>query len=231
MNPSNVEAQLQLWPAQDGGAPESGYRPLPSIWEGDDAELIQRMVTFYPRRTPRLILDATVNTGRFWRNSGLPVIGIDLESSHRPSVVADNRQMPFADQAFDLVVYDPPHVPNQGKDRSKDFNTRFGLVFKSPAASGYNFSHLYPPFLEEAYRVLAPEGLVFAKIADYVHGHRFQWAHLEFVTAAAKAGFMPCDCIVKIRRGPIICPRWRNAHHARRQHCYWVVLRKSPKCE
>jgi hypothetical protein len=231
MNPSNPEVQLQLQIPEDDVAPDVGYRPLPSVWEGNDAELIQRMVAFYPRQAPRLILDATVNTGRFWRSSGLPVIGMDLERSHRPSVVADNRRMPFADGVFDIVVYDPPHVPNQGKDRSKDFNKRFGLVFKSPAASGYNFSHLYPPFLEEAYRVLAAEGLVFGKIADYVHGHRFQWAHLEFVEAAAKVGFMPCDCIVKIRRGPIICPRWRNAHHARRQNCYWIVLRKSPKCE
>jgi SAM-dependent methyltransferase len=231
MDQSNAEAQLRLWPTHDQGVAESGYRPLPSVWEGDDAELIEQMVAFYSRQAPRLILDATLNRGRFWRNSRLPVIGMDLERSHRPNVVGDNRQMPFADEVFDLVVYDPPHVPNQGKDRSKDFNTRFGLVFKSPASSGYNFSYLYPPFLAEAYRVLAPEGLVFAKIADYVHGHRFQWAHLEFVTAAAKAGFMPCDCIVKIRRGPIICPRWRNAHHARRQHCYWIVLRKSPKCE
>jgi hypothetical protein len=26
-------------------------------------------------------------------------------------------------------------------------------------------------------------------------------------------------------------PRWKNAHHARRQHCYWLVFRKSTKCE
>lgn len=197
---------MQLWPAQDDGVSQSGDRPVPLIWwEEDDAQLIQRMVTFCPRRTPRLILDATVNTGRFRRNSGLPVIGIGLESSHRPSVVADNRQMPFADETFDIGVYGPPHVPNQGKDRSKDFHGRYGLAFKSPAARGCNFSHLYPLFREEAHRVLAPEGLVLARIADCVHGHRFPWAHLEFVTAGARAGIMPCDCIVKIGRGPIIC--------------------------
>jgi hypothetical protein len=26
-------------------------------------------------------------------------------------------------------------------------------------------------------------------------------------------------------------PRWKKAHHARRHHCYWLVLRKSDKCE
>jgi len=130
-----------------------------------------------------------------------------------------------------VVVYDPPHVPNQGQDRSKDFNTRFGLVLKSPAENGYNFSHLYPPFVQEAHRVLKPEGILLCKIADYVHGHRFQWAHIEVIKAAAAVGFCPCDCIVKIRKGPIVSPRWKTAHHARRHHCYWLILRKSDKCE
>ena len=86
-------------------------------------------------------------------------------------------------------------------------------------------------FAEEAFRVLKPEGVMFCKIADYVHGHRFQWAHIEFISAAKLVGFCPCDSIVKVRKGPIVSPRWKNAHHARRQHCYWLVLRKSDKCE
>jgi hypothetical protein len=40
-----------------------------------------------------------------------------------------------------------------------------------------------------------------------------------------------CDLIVKVRKGPIRDPKWKTAHHARRQHCYWLILRKSKKCE
>jgi SAM-dependent methyltransferase len=189
------------------------------------------MLAFYPRQRPKLILDATVNRGRFWQGSRRRVIGMDIEPKFYPDVVADNRQMPFADRCFDVVVYDPPHVPNQGKDRRKDFNTRFGLVLKSPAANGYNFTHLYPPSVREAYRVLKPEGILLCKIADYIHGHRFQWAHVELLKAAEAIGFTACDCIVKVRQGPIIDPRWNTAHHARRQHCYWLVFRKSDKCK
>ena len=74
------------------------------------------------------------------------------------------------DGAFDVGVYDPPHVPNQGKDRRKDFNARFGLVLKSGRESGYSLSHLYPPFAAEAYRVLAPEGVLLCKVADIACG-------------------------------------------------------------
>ena len=109
-----------------------GYRPLGSVWEGDDAELLELLLDFYPRKRPKRILDATVNGGRFWRGSSRPVYGLDIEVSHRPHIAADNTRMPFRDDAFDVVVYDPPHIPNQGKDNEKDFNVRFGLVVRSP---------------------------------------------------------------------------------------------------
>jgi SAM-dependent methyltransferase len=208
-----------------------GYVPIPSVWSGQDAELLERLLCFYPRRSPRRILDATVNGGRFWRGSKRKIIGLDIEVSHKPSVVADNTLMPFMDGLFDVVVYDPPHIPNQGRDQQKDFTVRFGLGSRSPKEMGYTFAHTFPPFIQEAYRILKPEGILLCKIADYVHHHRYQWAHVDLIQAARDVGFRACDCIVKIRKGPIIDPKWKVAHHSRRQHCYWLVFRKSTKCE
>jgi SAM-dependent methyltransferase len=210
---------------------ETQYLPLGSIWDGEDAELLERMLEFYPRKRPKRILDATVNGGRFWRDSKRKVIGIDIAAAHQPTLIADNTQMPFRDTCIDVVVYDPPHIPNQGKDNQKDFNTRFGLVLKSSKENGYSFSYTYPPFVKEAYRVLRPEGILLCKITDYIHNHQYQWAHVDFIQAARVAGFCACDCIVKTRKGPIIDPKWKTAHHTRRQHCYWLIFRKSQRCE
>ena len=207
------------------------YEPIASIWYGEDAELLERMLDFYPRTRPRRILDATVNRGRFWRGSKRPITGLDIDPECRPDILADNTDMPFRSCSFDVIVYDPPHIPNQGKDKTKDFNERFGLVIRSPKENNYTFSHTFPPFLQEAYRVLMPEGLLFCKITDYVHHHRYQWAHIDLISAARDVGFLPCDCIVKVRKGPIIDPKWKTAHHSRRQHCFWLVFRKSKKCE
>jgi len=231
MGRSRTNGFAEVWEDPDRDRAPVTYQPLPSIWEGTDAGLLERILDFYPRKRPELILDATVNMGRFWVGSERNVIGLDVNAKFRPDVVADNRRMPFNDRRIDVVVYDPPHVPNQGRDKSKDFNTRFGLVLRSSAQNGYNFTHLYPPFVREAFRVLKPEGLLLCKIADYIHNHRYQWAHVELVRAAIDAGFCACDCIVKVRKGPIVDPKWKTAHHARRQHCYWLVFRKSSKCE
>jgi hypothetical protein len=207
------------------------YVPLDSVWEGEDADLLEKLLTYYPRIEPTRILDATLNRGRFWRHSRRKIMGIDNEFRHRPSIVADNALAPFRDGFFDVIVYDPPHIPNQGRDNEKDFNHRFGLGGKSPKENGYTFAHTYPAFLKEAFRMLALEGILLAKVTDYVHHHRYQWARVDFVLAAREAGFRPCDCIVKIRKGPIIDPKWKVAHHSRRRHCYWLVFRKSAKCE
>lgn len=211
--------------------PTNGYEPLNSVWAGEDAELIERILQFYPKKPPEHILDATINTGRFWMGSKRTVVGLDIDPRYRPTVVGDNRRMPFADDSFDVVVYDPPHIPNQGADRQKDFTVRFGLGQKSGRENGYNFSHLYPEFLAEAKRVLIPEGILLCKITDYIHNHRYQFAHVSLINAAVQEGFCPCDCIVKVRKGPIIDPRWKIAHHTRRQHCYWLIFRKSTSCE
>jgi DNA modification methylase len=224
-----ITLKIQAEPVEDQKKPS--YRPLASVWYGGDAELIEKMLKFYPRRNPRKILDATVNCGRFWRGSKRAVTGMDIDPRHEPDVVGDNTDMPFEDASYDVVVYDPPHIPNQGKDKKKDFQIRFGLIAGSPKENGYTFTHTFPPFLKEAYRVLKDEGILFSKITDYVHHHRYQWAHIELMNAARAVGFTPCDCIVKVRNGPIIDPKWKTAHHTRRQHCYWLVFRKSKKCE
>ena len=209
---------------------EISYKPLPSVWHKGDAELLEMMLDFYPAKPPERILDATVNARRFWKGSERSIIGMDIDPSVNPDVVGDNRDMPFADDSFDAIVYDPPHTPIWGPSR-KDFRKRFGLSAPDSKEHGWSVSFLYPPFMTEAKRVLIHNGVLLCKIADYVHGHRYQWAHLDLINAATKVGFTACDCIIKVRKGPIILPRWKRAHHSRRQHCYWVIFRNSPKCE
>ena len=82
------------------------YDPLPSVWYGEDYELLEKMLLSYPRTPPEKILDATVNAGRFWKNSQRAVVGMDIDFSHKPALAADNTAMPFRDSSFDVIVYD-----------------------------------------------------------------------------------------------------------------------------
>lgn len=211
------------------------YAALSSVWEGSDGELLDAMLRFYPAIAPHPILDATYNTGRIWRGSEWAdrVVSMDIDPQHRPQIVADNREMKGVKaNRFGVVVYDPPHVGPQGRDKSvKRFDADFGATMACGKEHGWTLSYLYPPFLKQAKRVLKPEGLLLAKITDMVNSHRSRWAHVDFMRMAEEAGFTVCDLIVKVRTGPMTSSKWQVAHHARKRHCFWIVCRNGASCE
>lgn len=211
----------------------SEYCTISSVWTGSDADLIEEMLEFYPSIDPDPILDATYNAGRFWKGSTRKVVSMDIDPQYQPDIVADNREMPgVADDSFAVVVYDPPHVGPQGRDKStKRFDVDFGATMPCGKEQGWTLSYLYPPFLTQARRVLKPEGLLLAKITDMVNCHRSRWPHCDFMQMAAEAGFTVSDLIVKVREGPMRSTKWKNAHHARKRHCFWIVCRNGENCE
>ena len=208
------------------------YDALSSVWTGTDPELLEQMLDFYPVIETEPILDATYNAGRFWRQSARSVTSMDIDPRYGTDIVADNRKMPLGDNSFAVVVYDPPHVGPQGRDKSsKRFDVDFGATMPCGKEHGWSLSYLYPPFLAEAKRVLKPDGILLAKITDIVNNHRQRWAHCDFMAMAEDAGFVVCDLIVKVREGPMVSSKWKNAHHARKRHCFWIVCRNGPHSE
>lgn len=211
----------------------STYEPLSSIWEGSDGALLEEMFKFYATIPPEPILDATFNAGRFWKGSKRRVVSMDIDPQHEPMIVGDNRKMTgVRSSQFGVVVYDPPHVGPQGRDKSrKRFDVDFGATVECGKEHDWNLSYLYPPFLRQAKRVLKPHGLLLAKITDMVNNHKSKWPHCDFMRMAKEAGFIVCDLIVKVRTGPMVSTKWKQAHHARKRHCFWIICRNSDECE
>ncbi len=209
------------------------YQPLSSVWTGSDADLLERMLEFYPVIGADPILDATYNAGRIWNGTERKITTMDMDPQFGTDYVCDNREMPgVPDRSFAVVVYDPPHVGPQGRDKSrKRFDVDFGATAECGKEHGWTLSYLYPPFLQQAKRVLKPDGLLLAKITDMVNNHRSKWPHCDFMRMAEEAGFVVCDLIVKVREGPMTSTRWKAAHHARKRHCFWVVCRNGTRCE
>ena len=212
---------------------KSRYEAISSVWEGMDGDLIEAMLRFYPTIDPEPILDSTFNAGRFWRGSTRQVVSMDIDPQYEPMIVGDNREMKGVPSAhYGVVIYDPPHVGPQGRDKSvKRFDVDFGATMACGKEQGWTLSYLYPPFLKQAKRVLKPGGLLLAKITDMVNNHRSKWAHLDFMRMAEEAGFTVCDLIVKVRTGPMLSNKWKEAHHARKRHCFWIICRNEDSCE
>lgn len=213
---------------------QSSYHPIFSFYRGRDSALIEKMIRFYCSDA-QVIVDVTCNRRTFWVGSKRKVICMDINPSFAPDVVGDYGAMPFKDASVDLLVFDPPHLPTHAASPGSSgiWRDRYGITDDRPHSSGDNISPEFDRFLAEAKRVLKAGGLVFAKIADIVHNHRYQWQHVALIMAAERHGFTPCDLIVsaKVNAGSLKSSLWKRAMHARKAHCYFIVLREGRRCE
>lgn len=205
-----------------------------SVLHGRDGEAILTLLNIHcDTKTPR-ILDCTHNKGTMWNGlSNMNVTSMDISDEFDVDVVGDFRAMPFADKSFDVIVFDPPHLPDHAGTGSR-MHKAYAVGDKGNGRDHWaNVSGIFQPFLLEAKRVLRKEGLILAKIADLVNAHCQQWQQVDFINAVRASRMTPCDMLIKIdpSAGKIADPRWKNVFHLRKSHCYWIVVRNSRSCE
>lgn len=195
-----------------------------------DCEIIPRLLALHCAvATPR-ILDVTANRGQMWQGSGYaPAVRVDIDAGQGPDVVADCRALPFAAGTFDVITFDPPHIPGAGpRHRRRNWIGNYGLG-TLPNARGNGVVALFTPFLRAARRVLRPDGLILAKLSDGVYHDSYRWHHVAFVSRVERmAGLRACDVLVKVRPGPAspTNPSQPRQYHGRAAHSYWIVVRK-----
>jgi hypothetical protein len=207
-------------------------RPM-SVMEARDPEVLSLMLDFYAWPEAK-VLDVTANERRMWKGVEHPggVTYADIDPAMNPDIVADFRALPCDPESYDVIVFDPPHLPAAAASPESDkrFAGNYGL---SHAPKADNISSYFRPFLDEAARVLRHEGLIFVKLKDFVHNHVYQWMLAEFIHAVRfTPGLTPCDLIVKRdpSAGSLQSSKWINTHHVRNAHCWWIIVRKG-RCE
>lgn len=211
-------------------ADQRAARPRPeSVVLGRDPEVLQGLLESHAA-PGALVVDATANSRKMWRGveHACRVVHLDVDPKFSPDVVGDFLRLPVRGGAVDVLVWDPPHLPvAAGSERShKGMKSDYGLA---RSVHGDNVAAYFAPFLLEARRVLSPDGVLLAKLKDYVHNHRYQWMLVDFVNAVRSTdGLTACD--IRIKRDPcggnLKSGRWKNAHHARQVHSWWIVVRR-----
>lgn len=116
--------------------------------------------------TDKKILDACCGSRMFWFDKANPeVLFADIRTeSHtlcdgrqlviKPDMELDFRNMPFQDNTFKMVVFDPPHLKKLGKDSW--MAKKYGVLLPTwelDIKAGFN----------ECMRVLQPEGTLIFK--------------------------------------------------------------------
>lgn len=194
---------------------------LESVWLGKDYLLLDKMLEYYAP-TAKLIVDVSCNTRRMWRGSlnAERIICLDNNISVAPDIVANWGRLPLRD--VDILIYDPPHLPKSAVSAKSlaSYKHKYGLENTTDP----NLPHL--DFLAEATRVLKLDGLIFAKIKDYINRNCYQWNLEYFLSCARMVGLTPCDLIIKRDpSGGQLRSKWKNRYHAKNVHTYWLIIR------
>jgi len=204
------------------------------VLKGKDPEALKILLEVHAVADP-VILDCTYNKGKMWEGLDYKPLRMDIDPSFELDVVADFCSMPFADSSFDVICFDPPHLPTHAasKGSSGIWKKRYGITADDKLREADHVCALFKPFLVEARRTLRPGGVVLAKLSDIVHNHKYQWQQVEFVNAVRDVGMTPCDMLIKCDplAGNLKSSKWENVMHLRKAHCYWIVCRNSSKCE
>jgi len=114
------------------------------------------------------ILDVTCGSRTMWFNKNHPdALYTDIRKERHenygrvcdvnPDVIADFTELPFEDESFYLVVFDPPHMKRLGENAW--FAKKYGRLFptwETDIRAG----------VEECMRVLKPNGVLIFKWSD-----------------------------------------------------------------
>lgn len=206
-----------------------------TVLNGHDYEALDILISIHCAVEDPKILDCTYNTGKMWKKSSYKPVRMDINADLELDIVGDFTKMPFENESFDIIVFDPPHLPTNAasENSSKIWEKQYGITSEGEGREGDNVNGMFLPFLKEAKRVLKHGGIVLAKIADLVHNHRQQFQQVDFINAVREVGMTPCDMMIKCdpNAGNLTSSKWKNVKHLRKSHCYWIVVRNSNKCE
>lgn len=179
-------------------------------------------------------LDPTFGLGRFW-NLWRPTVlmASDLDPAKSPLPPEDFTRLPYLDDTFAAVVFDPPYKLN-GTSTGRGAAACDDDYGVAGAYASVDDRHaLIRAGITECLRVLAPGrrtdrttgGFLLVKCQDQVNGGRVRWQTHEFTAhACATPGVRLVDALFLVGHRPQ--PPGRSQQHARRNYSTLLVLRK-----
>lgn len=180
----------------------------------------------------KIDLDPCYSKGSFYKDKLVkePTFRSDILPQFDFVEKHDVRNLPFPDNFIKSVIFDPPFLATTGKsleknDDSNKLNKRF-TVFPNEN----ELFKFYVESLKELHRVLNNDGILIFKCQDKVSSGKQYLSHVFIINEAEKAGFYVEDFFILLAKNRIVADwQLKTQKHARKFHCYYLVLRKCNK--
>jgi len=208
---------------------------LVSAHVGGNADIFPRILELHVPKGSK-VADITWGQGVFWKKvpvENYEVVGSDLKTG------VDCRKLPYKDEEFDSVVFDPPYMEGffrkaEGHLGGSGTHSAFRKAYSNGEATeeGGPKWHaavvdLYVKGGREAARVLRKNGIFIVKCQDEVSANRQWLTHVEIIAAYEKMGFYTRDLFVVVRPNQPGVSRLIKLVHARKNHSYFLVFQKT----
>ena len=178
------------------------------------------------------VADVTYGMGVFWKaipKNRYRLLATDLKNG------VDCRKLPYKEATIDCVVFDPPYMHTPGGTAHVN-HQNYESYYRNNAngnGSGKKYHEavldLYFSAAHEAHRVLKNEGIYIVKCGDEVCANQQRLTHVELINELTKNGFIIEDLFVLLRNNRPGVSRVIRQVHARKNHSYFLVFRKSKK--
>ena len=190
---------------------------------GTNADLFPDVLALYAKPGDR-ILDMTYGKGVFWKKVDRSQYRVVTNDCIMPADYDyDCRQTGFNPADFDVVIFDPPYMHTSGTVKesiAKCYQTNTSAVFKNQK----DVDAFFVAGISEARRLLCKGGYCIVKCQDTIESAKPKWTHVKIMQAE---GFVCEDLFVMVQNGtPAMSGRWSRQYHARKNHSYFIVLKK-----
>lgn len=198
-----------------------------SAHTGTNDELFPNVLKLYVAPGSK-VADVTYGKGVFWRRvdtSEYDFFPSDLKTG------VDCRNLPYEDSSFDCVVFDPPYMHTPG-GTAHSSHQNFEQYYQNNAITSDKKYHeavldLYFQAAREAFRILKDSGIYIVKCQDEVCANKQRLTHVEIINELSEYSFIVEDIFVLVRNNRPGVSRIKQQRHARKNHSYFLVFRKS----
>jgi hypothetical protein len=197
---------------------------------GTNDEVFPQILSLYVPKGSK-VADVTFGKGVFWKRVN------SKDYDFYPSDIKDGidcRNLPYGNNIFDAVVFDPPYMHTPGgtaHNGHQNYEDYYKNNWSSNSTKKYHEAvlDLYFTAANEAWRILRGDGVYIIKCQDEVCANRQRLTHVEIINELTRKGFVVEDLFVVVRRNKPGVSRVLKQVHARKNHSYFLVFRKAMK--